>query len=72
MPSERMLLCGFGPVVSDGYGICYNPQKKQILFTVSASRKCHKTDATKFISKLSEALNQMKNILESQCSTAKL
>lgn len=72
MPSEYMLLCGFGPVVPDGYGICYNPQKEHMLFTVSSFKKCHKTDSTKFAIRLFEAMRQMKNVFESQSPAAKL
>jgi len=72
MPSENMLLCAFGPVVPEGYGVCYNPQKEQMLFTVSSYKKCHETDATKFAIRLLEAMRQMKNIFESQSPAAKL
>ena len=72
MPSESTLLSSFGPVVPDGYGICYNPQKRCMLFGVSAFKKCHETNTTKFATKLFEAMRQMKCILESQLSTAKL
>ena len=64
MPSENTLLSAFGPVVPDGYGICYNPQKRQIIFAVTSFKKCHETDATKFTMKLFEAMRQIKNIFE--------
>lgn len=72
MPSENTMLSSFGPVVPDGYGICYNPQKSRMLFGISAFKKCHETSTTKFASKLFEAMHQMKIILDSQSSTAKL
>lgn len=72
VPVEDKLVSGFGPVVSDGYGICYNPQKRQMLFAVSSFKKSRETDTTKFTMNLFEALHQMKNIFESQSSTAKL
>ena len=72
VPLENNILFSFGPVVPDGYGICYNPQKSHILFAVSAFKKCHETSATKFATKLFEAMHKMRIILESQSSTAKL
>ena len=72
MPSENTMLSSFGPVVPDGYGICYNPQKGRMLFAVSAFKKCHETSTTKFATKLFEVMHQMKIILESQSSTSKL
>ena len=65
-----MFLCGYGPAVSDGYAICYNPQKEKILFAVSSFKKCHETDTTKFAMRLFEAMRQMKNICESQVSSS--
>ena len=58
-------------MVPDGYGIFYNPQKKQILFAVSTF-KSHETNTAKFIMELFEAIHQMKNIFESYSPTAKL
>ena len=72
MPSENTLLSAFGPVVPDGYGICYNPQKRRMLFAVSAFKKYRETNTTKFATKLFEAMHQMKGILESHSPTAKL
>lgn len=72
VPFETMLLSGFGPVVPDGYGVCYNPQEKRLLFAISSFKKCHETDTTKFATKLFEALHQIKNIIEIQSPTAKL
>ena len=72
MPSENTMLPSFGPVVPDGYGICYNPQKIRMLFAISSFKKCHETSTTKFATNLFEAMKQMKIILESQSSTAKL
>ena len=72
MPSENTLLSAFGPVVPDGYGICYNPQKGQMIFAVSAFKKCHETDITRFAMTLFEAMRQMKSILENHSTIAKL
>ena len=72
VPVETTLLSGFGPVVPDGYGICYNPQEERLLFTVSSFKKCHETDTKNFTTNLFEALHQMKKILEIQSPIAKL
>ena len=63
MPAEFLLLCAFGAVVPDGYGVCYNPQNNRILYTVSTSRKCIETDTAQFGLKLMESLWAMKDVI---------
>ncbi|KAF4520959.1 hypothetical protein B566_EDAN011595 [Ephemera danica] len=52
----------FGPVVSDGYGICYNLQPDRIPFGISAI-KSSKTDAFKLAEALEKSFLDMKEAL---------
>jgi len=69
MSADFLLLCAFGAVVPDGYGICYNPQNNRILYAVSAFRKCAETDTTRFGVKLKESLQAMKDVISHQHSS---
>ncbi|XP_065885479.1 carnitine O-acetyltransferase-like isoform X2 [Dysidea avara] len=63
MPAEFLLLCAFGAVVPDGYGVCYNPQNNRILYTVSTFSNCVETDTAQFGVKLMESLQAMKDVI---------
>ena len=54
----------FGPVVPDGYGVCYNPQENQIIFGVSAFDVSPKTDSKHYIKVLHQTLTEMRNLFE--------
>jgi carnitine O-acetyltransferase len=47
VPSKEESVLVFGPVVPDGYGLCYNPQESQIIFGVSAFNNNPETDSIK-------------------------
>ncbi|XP_033124898.1 carnitine O-acetyltransferase-like [Anneissia japonica] len=64
-------LC-FGPVVPDGFGVCYNPKSKHINFAVSAFNTSPETDAKIMSVKLTESLADMHNILVQGSLSAKL
>ena len=67
------MICAFGPVTPDGYGICYNPQKQQIIFTITSFKKSLATDSAKFSTLLCEALQEMKDVINTtQSLTTKL
>lgn len=53
-----------GPMVPDGYGICYNPMDDHINFAVTAFNSCEETNATKLTRFLKEALLDMKALLD--------
>ncbi|XP_065916399.1 carnitine O-acetyltransferase-like isoform X2 [Dysidea avara] len=72
MPADFPLLCAFGAMVPDGYGICYNPQNDNILLTVSTCRDCAETDTTQFGMKLMESLQVMKDVMSCHQSLSKL
>lgn len=64
------LMC-FGPVVPDGYGVCYNPMNDHINFAVSAYNSCKETNASRMAQAMQDALLDMRALLE-QTPRAKL
>nr|CAD7260010.1 unnamed protein product [Timema shepardi] len=60
MRSDGVL--SFGPVVPDGYGICYNPRNLDINFSISAFRSDPETNAKKFQEALYKSLQDMHNV----------
>ncbi|KAJ6654630.1 hypothetical protein lerEdw1_006783 [Lerista edwardsae] len=54
----------FGPVVPDGYGICYNPMAEHINFAVSAFNSCSDTNAARMAHYLEKALLDMRHLLQ--------
>ncbi|KAF4522336.1 hypothetical protein B566_EDAN011337 [Ephemera danica] len=49
----------FGPVVPDGYGICYNPRPHEVSFGITALKSCSESSA----SKMAESLEMSKPLL---------
>lgn len=64
VPAKTDCVMCFGPVVSDGYGVCYNPMEKHINFAVSAFNSCADTSATRLAHALEDALLDMKSLLD--------
>lgn len=64
VPSNYSMALSFGPVVEDGYGVCYNPQEEQIIFSISSFNSCWETSTSRFINALDESLMQLKHIAE--------
>ena len=54
-------LC-FGPLVADGYGVCYNPRPSDMLFPCSALRSCPATSAPAFRDALEQSLLDMRHL----------
>jgi len=50
-------------VEEDGYGVCYNPMSKEILFSISSFRHWHETDSQLYGQKLMESLKEMHDIM---------
>ncbi|KAK2145778.1 hypothetical protein LSH36_658g01036 [Paralvinella palmiformis] len=63
VPTKSENILCFAPVVPDGYGVCYNPMEKSMLFAVSAWNSCPDTNAAKLYSHLKEALIDAQDIL---------
>lgn len=59
------MFCCYGPVVSNGYGACYNPQPDHILFSVSSFWESTATSSAVFVKVLNEALLEIRHLCNS-------
>lgn len=64
VPSKTDCVMCFGPVVSDGYGFCYNPMEDHINYAVSAFNSCSDTSAARMAHRMETALLDMRTLLE--------
>lgn len=71
VPSQTDCVMCFGPVVPNGYGVCYNPMNNHINFAVSAFNSCKETAAAQLAQAVVDALLDMRTLLE-QAPRAKL
>lgn len=71
VPSKTDCVMCFGPVVTNGYGVCYNPMDDHINFAVSSFNSCEETNAAAFAQTVKSALLDMRTLLE-QTPKAKL
>jgi len=71
VPSKTDCVMCFGPIVPDGYGVCYNPMEDHINFAVSSFNACKDTDAARLARSVEEALLDMRTLLD-QSPRAKL
>ena len=71
VPAKTDCVMCFGPLVPDGYGVCYNPMEEHINFAVSAFNSCEDTNASRLAQALEAALVDMRDLLE-QTPKAKL
>ncbi|XP_035736541.1 choline O-acetyltransferase-like isoform X3 [Vespa mandarinia] len=55
---------GYGPVVPDGYGCCYNMQKNKFIFQISAFHSDGQTNSLRFAQTLEQALRDMATMLK--------
>ncbi|KAL7986421.1 hypothetical protein Chor_011587 [Crotalus horridus] len=46
----------YGPLVPDGYAVCYNPLPSHINFAITAFNCCEETNATYFAKNIQDAL----------------
>ncbi|XP_029441761.1 carnitine O-acetyltransferase-like [Rhinatrema bivittatum] len=53
----------YGPLVPDGYAVCYNPMADCINFAVSAFNCCEETNAERLARSLKEALDDLQGLL---------
>ncbi|XP_028340027.1 carnitine O-acetyltransferase isoform X2 [Physeter macrocephalus] len=65
VPAKTDCVMFFGPVVPDGYGVCYNPMEAHINFSVSAYNSCAETNAVRLAHYLEKALLDMRALLQS-------
>lgn len=71
VPSKTDCVMCFGPVVRNGYGVCYNPMDDHINFAVSSFNACAETNAAAFAQTVKGALLDIRTLLE-QTPKAKL
>ncbi|CAN9504742.1 unnamed protein product [Ophioblennius macclurei] len=71
VPSKTDCVMCFGPVVPNGYGVCYNPMNDHINFAISSFNSCEDTSAGRLGRAVEEALLDMKTLLD-QTPKAKL
>ncbi|XP_037002215.2 carnitine O-acetyltransferase isoform X1 [Artibeus jamaicensis] len=64
VPSKTDCAMFFGPVVPDGYGVCYNPLESHINYSVSAYNSCAETNAARLVHYLEKALLDMRALLQ--------
>jgi carnitine O-acetyltransferase len=69
--SEEAFTC-FGPLVTDGYGCCYNIRDHDILFGLSAFKSCMDTNVHDFHDALHESLQDIQDVLLSNSAHPKL
>ncbi|XP_054614307.1 carnitine O-acetyltransferase isoform X2 [Dunckerocampus dactyliophorus] len=72
VPSKTDCVMCFGPVVPDGYGVCYNPMNQHINFAVSSFNTCKETNAADLAHAVENALLDMRTLLEQTPPRAKL
>jgi len=61
--SKYEMVLNFGPVVPDGYGICYNPQEDSLCLAISSFNNSPETNSEDFIKSLTNAFLHMQRIL---------
>ncbi|GAA6227194.1 carnitine O-acetyltransferase-like isoform X1 [Lates japonicus] len=71
VPSKTDCVMCFGPVVPNGYGVCYNPMNDHINFAVSSFNTCEETNAAHLAQAVEDALLDMRTLL-GQTPRAKL
>ncbi|KAM7369394.1 hypothetical protein PAMP_013666 [Pampus punctatissimus] len=71
VPSKTDCVMCFGPVVPNGYGVCYNPMNDHINFAVSSFTSCKETNTAHLAQAVESALIDMRTLLE-QTPRAKL
>ncbi|XP_028918959.1 carnitine O-acetyltransferase isoform X2 [Ornithorhynchus anatinus] len=63
VPAKTDCVMCFGPVVPDGYGVCYNPMADHVNFAVSAFNSCAETNAARMAHYLEKALLDLRTLL---------
>ncbi|XP_072228709.1 carnitine O-acetyltransferase [Leuresthes tenuis] len=64
VPSKTDCVMCFGPVVPDGYGVCYNPMNDHINFALSSFSSCKETSAAHLAQAVEDALMDMRAVLQ--------
>ncbi|KYO27727.1 choline O-acetyltransferase [Alligator mississippiensis] len=69
VPTTMEMFCCYGPVVSNGYGACYNPQPEHILFCISSFKGCKETSSVTFAKAVEESLIEIRDLCN-KCNSA--
>lgn len=64
VPAKSDCVMCFGPVVPDGYAVCYNPKEEHINLAVSSFNTCAETDTARMVQAVEAALLDMRTLLE--------
>lgn len=64
VPTNTDSVMCFGPLVPDGYAICYNPQENHLHFSITAFNCCEETHAETMAVTLEKTLSDLKELLE--------
>ncbi len=62
----------FGPLVMDGYGICYNIRDEDLLIGLSDMKSCKDTSVDRFRDELENSLNDMHDLCVAHSQKANL
>uniref|UniRef100_A0A3Q2Q1Z7 Choline O-acetyltransferase n=1 Tax=Fundulus heteroclitus TaxID=8078 RepID=A0A3Q2Q1Z7_FUNHE len=65
VPTSVEMFCCYGPVVPNGYGVCYNPQSDHIIFSVSSFHESQQTCSAEFVKCLVQGLQDMMDLCNS-------
>uniref|UniRef100_A0AAQ5ZGM9 Choline/carnitine acyltransferase domain-containing protein n=1 Tax=Amphiprion ocellaris TaxID=80972 RepID=A0AAQ5ZGM9_AMPOC len=64
VPANTDSVMCFGPLVPDGYAVCYNPQADHVHFSVTAFNCCEETNAETLARTLKETLCELQDLLQ--------
>ncbi|XP_036948624.1 carnitine O-acetyltransferase b [Acanthopagrus latus] len=65
VPANTDSVMCFGPLVPDGYAVCYNPQADHVHFSITAFNCCEETHAETLAVTLKDTLCQLQELLQS-------
>lgn len=68
--NSEYCITGFGPVVEDGYGACYNIRKSALYFQISSYIPHPATNSRSFSTFLSDSLMLMQALCEAKTTAA--
>lgn len=64
MPTNTDSVMCFGPLVPDGYSVCYNPQADHVHFSIVAFNCCEETNAETLACTLKDTLCDLQELLQ--------
>uniref|UniRef100_A0A3Q3ENW8 Carnitine O-acetyltransferase b n=1 Tax=Labrus bergylta TaxID=56723 RepID=A0A3Q3ENW8_9LABR len=64
VPANTDSVMCFGPLVPDGYAICYNPQADHVHFSITAFNCCEETNAETLAVTLKDTLCELQELLQ--------